>query len=332
MSAHAPACRFTYLTVATLAICWSALAADPKPQPAMPAELKMAFEDARYAIEKGLRAENDANGFSIQFSGAETRIDAGGARATLTLQGYGWGSALRSAGPVTQMEPKGKRLERHYGTSLTEWFLNTPQGLEQGFVIAHRNEQAGGALHIRLTAAGGWSVDGSGDRVRLMKGGVTLDYAGLKAWDAMGAVIPSRLRGSGTSIEIEVDDAGAVYPLTVDPTFTQQQKLTASDAANGDAFGYSVGLSSDGNTALVGAFEKNSYQGAAYVFTRSGAAWIQQQELTASDAANNDSFGFSVGLSSDGNTALVGAIARIPTKELRMCSRAPAQPGPSSRS
>ena len=93
--------------------------------------------------------------------------------------------------------------------------------------------RASGALHIRLTAAGGWSVDGSGDRVRLMKGGVTLDYAGLKAWDAMGAVIPSRLRGSGTSIEIEVDDAGAVYPLSIDPTFTQQQKLTASDAAAG---------------------------------------------------------------------------------------------------
>jgi hypothetical protein len=69
----------------------------------MPAELKMAFEDARYAIEKGLRAENDANGFSIQFSGAETSIHAGGELATITLQGYGWGSALRSAGPVTQM-------------------------------------------------------------------------------------------------------------------------------------------------------------------------------------------------------------------------------------
>ena len=41
-------------------------------------------------------------------------------------------------------------------------FLNTPQGLEQGFVIARRDERAGSALHIRLTAAGGWSVNGSG--------------------------------------------------------------------------------------------------------------------------------------------------------------------------
>jgi len=272
----------------------------------MPAELKMAFEDARYAIEKGLRAENDANGFSIQFSGAETSINTGGELATLTLQGYGWGSALRSAGPVTQMESRGKRLERHYGTSLTEWFLNTPQGLEQGFVIAHRARRAGGALHIRLTAAGGWSVDGSGDRARLMKGGVTLDYAGLKAWDAMGAMIPSRLRGSGTSIEIEVDDARAVYPLSIDPVFTQQQKLTPSDAVLADLFGVSVGLSSDGNTALVGAWNR----GLAYVFTRSGAAWTQQQKLTASDGVAGDNFGWSVVLSSDGNTALVGAYGK----------------------
>src|SRR4029078_9129102 len=125
-SAPAPACRLPYLMIVALAICWNALAAGPEPQPAMPAELKLAFEDARYALEKGLRGENDANGFSIQFSGAETSIHTRGELATLTLQGYGWGSARRSAGPVTQMEAKGKRLERHYGTSLTEWFLNTP--------------------------------------------------------------------------------------------------------------------------------------------------------------------------------------------------------------
>jgi hypothetical protein len=60
----------------------------------------------------------------------------------------------------------------------------------------------------------------------------------------------------------------------------------------------------------VGALYKNSHQGAAYVFTRSGVAWTQQQELTASDAADNDRFGLFVGLSGDGNTALVGAYSK----------------------
>ena len=80
-------------------------------------------------------------------------------------------------------------------------------------------------------------------------------------------------------------------------------KLTASDAAAGDAFGCSVAIS--GSTAVVGAPGKNSKRGAAYVFMRSGTAWSQQAELTASDGAAGDAFGSSVAIS--GSTAVVGA-------------------------
>ncbi len=83
-------------------------------------------------------------------------------------------------------------------------------------------------------------------------------------------------------------------------------KLTASDAAAGDVFGFSVALS--GDTALVGAVgddDAGSFSGSAYVFVRSGTSWIQQAKLTASDAASNDIFGGSVALI--GDTALVGA-------------------------
>ena len=86
-----------------------------------------------------------------------------------------------------------------------------------------------------------------------------------------------------------------------------QQKLTVSDGAANDLFGISVSISSDGNTALVGAHRKSSYTGAAYIFTRSGSTWTQQQKLVASDGAASDWFGWSVSLSSDGNTALIGA-------------------------
>lgn len=278
----------------------------------MPPDLKLAFEAARYRLEPtgsgAIRGENAANGFSVQFSAAETTIDIGsGAETKLTVLGYGWGSAVAPAGSVARTEVQGKRLERHYGTGLTEWFLNAAQGLEQGFVIGRRAARGTGALRIRLGVSGGWTVEGAGDRVQLSRGNVTLDYGGLKAWDARGAALSSRLRGSGSSVEIEVDDARAVYPLSIDPTFTQQQKLTASDGAAGDYFAYSVALSSDGNIALVGAFGSS---GAVYVFTRSGVAWAQQQKLTASDEAANDLFGSSVTLSSDGNTALVGAYQR----------------------
>ena len=107
---------------------------------------------------------------------------------------------------------------------------------------------------------------------------------------------------------------GAAYVFTRSgSTWTQQQKLVAGDAATSDAFGYSVSISSDGNTALVGASDKVSFRGAAYVFTRSGSTWTQQQKLVASDGAANDKFGISVSISSDGSTAIVGAYGADPS-------------------
>jgi hypothetical protein len=105
---------------------------------------------------------------------------------------------------------------------------------------------------------------------------------------------------------------GAAYVFTRSGSVWYQQKeLTANDGAASDWFGQSVALSADGNTALIGAFEKTvngkAFQGAAYAFTRSGSVWSQQQGLTASDGVAKDYFGQSVSLSSDGNTALIGA-------------------------
>ncbi|HEX2619367.1 MAG TPA: FG-GAP repeat protein, partial [Phototrophicaceae bacterium] len=90
-------------------------------------------------------------------------------------------------------------------------------------------------------------------------------------------------------------ELGAAYVFTRNGNiWTQQQELIASDAAIDDLFGWSVAIS--GDVAVVGAFGKNSNQGAAYVFTRSGTTWTQQQKLTASDAASGDSFGISVAI------------------------------------
>ncbi|MFI5298260.1 MAG: hypothetical protein ACHREM_09200 [Polyangiales bacterium] len=105
--------------------------------------------------------------------------------------------------------------------------------------------------------------------------------------------------------------AGAAYVFVqtlVGSSFTwpQQAELTASDRANQDSFGISVGVS--GGTAIVGASGHqvgvNAWQGAAYVFTQSGTSWTQQAELAASDGAANDQFGGSVAVS--GGTAVVG--------------------------
>jgi hypothetical protein len=103
-------------------------------------------------------------------------------------------------------------------------------------------------------------------------------------------------------------DQGSAYVFTRSGgVWTQQQQLTAADGAAGDQFGGSVAVV--GDTAVVTASSDdvgaNVDQGSAYVFTRSGTVWTQQQQLTASDGAAGDAFGASAAIS--GDTAVVGA-------------------------
>jgi len=93
--------------------------------------------------------------------------------------------------------------------------------------------------------------------------------------------------------------------------WTLQQKLKAADGQALDFFGYSVALSGDGSTAIVGmpwdSLGGSAEQGAVYVFVRSGSTWMQQAKITALDGWSDDHFGSAVDLSDDGNTALIGA-------------------------
>jgi phage shock protein PspC (stress-responsive transcriptional regulator) len=109
-------------------------------------------------------------------------------------------------------------------------------------------------------------------------------------------------------------DSGSVYIfIRSGSSWTQQAKLTAgADAGDSDRFGYNVSISGDGSTAIVGAYYDDdngqSNSGSAYIFVRSGSSWTQQQKLTAgADAGASDYFGWSVSISSDGNTVIVGA-------------------------
>jgi hypothetical protein len=104
---------------------------------------------------------------------------------------------------------------------------------------------------------------------------------------------------------------GAAYIFTRSgSTWTQQAKITASDKQADDQFGYTVSMSSDGSYAIVSATGEDtggSNAGAAYIFTRSGSTWTQQQKIQSSDAQTNDQFGISVSISGDGVYAIVGA-------------------------
>ncbi|MHC4574207.1 MAG: post-COAP-1 domain-containing protein [Planctomycetota bacterium] len=96
-----------------------------------------------------------------------------------------------------------------------------------------------------------------------------------------------------------------IFKRNPDESWTEQAKLTASDGAAYDQFGYSVSIS--GDYAFAGAYAGDGSQvdsGCVYVFRRDGQSWIEQAKLTASDGAAGDRFGR---LSVTGDYVIVGA-------------------------
>ena len=245
-------------------------------------------------------------------------------QARLSLRSYGYGRRMLTAGAGT-IRVDGNRIEiarrlttnTDQGSSneIVEWYQNRKDGLEQGFTLtAPPGERHDGTpLQVRLTVTGEVrpALVDSGKAVELVGGNGKhwLRYDHLMATDASGRQLQSRFQADGKQISLLIDDTDAVYPLRIDPLFTQTKKLTANDAAANDRFGFSV--ATNGDTVVVGAYTKNSNTGAAYVFERNqGGAdnWGQVQKLTASDTAVNDQFGRSVAI--DVDTIVVGAYGK----------------------
>ncbi|MCH7847866.1 MAG: FG-GAP repeat protein [Planctomycetes bacterium] len=136
-----------------------------------------------------------------------------------------------------------------------------------------------------------------------------------EAWDNFGWAVSISgdvvLIGAPRDDDVP-NDSGSAY-VFVKPEggwvdMTETAKLTASDAAAFDRFGFSVSIS--GDVSLIGAWDDDDAgpgTGSAYVFRYDAdrSAWIEEQKLTASDAAGGDVFAKSVSLS--GNLALISA-------------------------
>lgn len=192
------------------------------------------------------------------------------------------------------------------------------------------------------TAYEGWSVAVSADGNTLVTGG-PLDNNAIGAvwiftrdgngnWTQQGNKLvgtgAANAASQGRSVAISADgntvlvggesdnsNLGAAWVFTRDNNgnWTQQgSKLVGTGSVpdtNGNVLqGWSVALSGDGNTALLGGPADNGDAGAVWVFTRDNSGnWTQQgSKLVGTGTVGTAAQGYSVALSSDGNTALVG--------------------------
>jgi hypothetical protein len=164
----------------------------------------------------------------------------------------------------------------------------------QGSAYVYRWNGSAWGFQTKLTAFDGAANDGFGWSVAVSADGNTLAIGAH--YDDVGA---------------NADQGSAYVYRWNGSAWSYQAKLTASDGAANDIFGYSAAISADGNTIVVGAYTDdvgaNTDQGSAYVFRWNGSIWTQQSHLFASDGAAGDEYGVSITASADGNTVAVGA-------------------------
>lgn len=261
----------------------------------------------------GYQAANSRQGFVGEFMKDRVQIRQTGGTGvwTMTLTGLGYGTVQPV--PTAMLWAEGTRVEYRRGTDITEWYVNSPVGLEQGLTlqVPPIGRERNTPLQVAFMLDGAAEFDGYGIVFQTVDGQTVFGYSGLVAWDADGQSLPAQMVLEGQTVRWVVQDQGARYPVTIDP-WVQQTKLTAADGAEWDRFGSSVAVS--GETAVIGtphaAINGNANQGAAYVFVRSGASWGLQAKLTASDGWVNGWFGYSVAIS--GDTAVVSATGTNP--------------------
>src|SRR6478736_2959921 len=157
-----------------------------------------------------------------------------------------------------------------------------------------------GAAYLFTESNGTWSES---QKLTATDGGLFDNFGASVALDGSTLVVGA----NGATVGGNAGQ-GALYVFAEsNGTWSQVQKLTASDGTANSSFGESVAL--NGSTALIGAnnatVNGHSFQGAAYIFSESNGTWSQVQKLTASDGAANSNFGSAVAL--NGSTALIGA-------------------------
>ena len=175
--------------------------------------------------------------------------------------------------------------------SMRSYVLFTLAGLLAGPACAQFVQEGG-----KLVGAVGIGNPSQGSSVALSGDGNTAIVGGFQ--DNYSCSSPGICSGTGAAWEYT--RSGGVWTR-------QGSKLVGADAVGFAGQGYSVALSGDGNTAIVGGFSDDSGALAAWVYTRSGGVWTQQgSKLVGAGAVGSAGQGYSVALSGDGNTALVG--------------------------
>jgi hypothetical protein len=209
---------------------------------------------------------------------------------------------LSSQAALAQFEQDGKKLVGMLATGPAQQgsSVSLSGDGDTAIVGGPWDNSEAGAAWVFTRSGGVWSQQG-----RKLVG------AGAVGSSRQGASVALSADGDTAIVGGYCDNSyvGAAWVFTRSGGVWKQQggKLVGAGAVGEAQQGASVALSADGDTAFVGGPADNGYAGAAWVYTRSGDVWTQQGgKLVGTDAGGEAEQGWSVALSADGDTAIVG--------------------------
>jgi hypothetical protein len=240
------------------------------------------------SAEQGTSVSLSADG-NTAIVGAYLDNNQTGAAWIWTRSGGGWnqqGPKLVGTGAV--------------GTAVQGYSVSLSADGNTAIVGGSSDNNVVGAAWVWTRSGGVWSQQGPKlvgfDGLGLTRQGQSVSLSA----DGNTAIVGGR--GDGNFL-------GAVWVWTRNGGFWSQQgpKLVGSGALGAAEQGFSLSLSADGNTAIVGGVDDSGFVGAAWIWSRSGGVWSQQgNKLVGAGAVGNTWQGISVSISGDGNTAMVG--------------------------
>jgi hypothetical protein len=181
---------------------------------------------------KGLQARNTDQRMRASFTRAGVRLDTARGQAGLSLAAVGRGTQLSRVGAATPGADANRVAYSHGGVA--ESYTNGPLGLEQSLVVGARPAAtASGELTLSYALSGRAQLRNGVLSFLAANGTPVLRYGALSASDARGQVLASHLQLQGSRLLIRIADAGAKYPIKVDPLI----QLAHPDDLDGSGFG-----------------------------------------------------------------------------------------------
>ena len=275
------------------------------------------FEDSNATGINGNQADNSASNsgavYVFERSGATWTQEAY-IKASNTEANDLFGHSMRLSGDGTTLAI-GARDEDSNATGINGNQADNSAG-NSGAVYVYTRSGGIWAQQAYIKASNTGAFDTFGTALALSKDGNTLAVSATDEDSNATGINGNQANNSSSG-------SGAVYVYTRSgATWSQQAYIKASNTGSGDGFGDAISLTEDGNIMAISALSEGSNaigingnqnnniasaSGAVYVFIRTGAVWIQEAYIKASNSEASDQFGQDLSLSSNGSRLVVGA-------------------------